>query len=330
MALLKRALPVALLLVSCHGASDGGAIEAYRFERAVRCDDDDCVTEGPIAARVERPAVTEGFAFLSLEVREDLLLYAELPFEGGVGHLEIELQGDEEPIVSYVERAAGEVVFVGETVSGVVEVPEVTLDDDCPCETGRLHLRFEDSGPDGSWGTDDDQVRQLDHGRFERGESFCIAPEGWELGDELEVRRVDRCPRSSPSPSPPPSPPPSDPYPSSGGSTSCDTSGCEADGASCDGGGSGGGCDSGSSGGCEGDSSGSCDGDSSGSCEGDSSGSCDGGGDTTCEGGGAVVPCRIPRGCGASLGDGRLQLVLFLLLIVVDLRRRSRGVARFA
>lgn len=322
MALLKRSLPLALALVSCHGASDGGQFEAHRFDRAVRCDESDCVSEGPIAVPVEQPPLTEGFAFLSLELREDLLLYAELPIDGGVGHLEIELRGDDEPLVSYVERVGGEVVFVGETVTGIVEVPEVALDDDCTCETGRLQLRFEDSGMDGLWGTDDDQVRQLDRGRFERGESFCVAPESWELDDELEVRRVDRCPRpSAPSPSPSP-PPPSDPYPSSGGSTSCDTSGCDADGASCDGGSSGGGCDSGSSGGCEGD--------SSASCEGDSSGSCDGGGSDTCTGDAALLPLRAPRGCGSGLGDGRLQLVLFLALIVVDLRRRARGVARAA
>jgi hypothetical protein len=34
---------------------------------------------------------------------------------------------------------------------------------------------------------------------------------------------------------------------------------------------------------------------------------------------------RVPGGCRGGLGDGRLQLVTFLALILVDLRRRSRG-----
>lgn len=64
------------------------------------------------------------------------LLYAEVPFADGMGHLEIALRGrGREPVVTYVERVAGEEVFVAERVMGLVEVPVVVLDGD-----GRLQL----------------------------------------------------------------------------------------------------------------------------------------------------------------------------------------------
>lgn len=304
----------ALVLVSCHGASEGGRVELERFERHVRCDDDGCSSE-PGNLWSERPAPVEGFAFLSLESTAGLLIYAEFPIDGGLAQLEIEVNEGQEPAVVYVERVDGDAVFVAGRVAGVIEVPDVVLDDDCGCQTGRFELRFWDEGEDGELNTEDDEVRQLGSGRFERGETFCLPSERFELDESLQVRRVDRCPR-----------PASTRPTSSGGSSSSDRSHTSHDTAACGGSSDGSASCDGSS--CEGGST-TCDGDSTASCEGDGGGcesddsaSCDGDSAETCA---TVVGStrRPPRG---GLRDGRLQFVLLLAAIVWDLRRRARCV----
>ena len=306
-------LALLTLLASCHGASEGGILEVDRFETAVRCDEAGCVMDDRVAELpVPFPTVSpvEGFAFLSLEIQEDLLIYAEIPAGDGLGHLEIELHGGADAEVSYVERVAGDEVFRSVRATGVLEVPFDPMAESCSCETGRMELRLFDAGDDGLLDTGDDRVRQLSGGRFSRGDEFCVATRRLQVGDTLEVRRVDRCPdrpASAPAPSAPPSPPPSSSPESE--PVSCDLGGCDT--TSCDGGSSSGGCDGdGSSG--------------SGGCAGDDSASCDGGGgDATCTGDAGALPARIPRGCRGGFGDGRFQLVFLLAVILVDLRRRA-------
>ena len=185
---------MALVLAACHGASDGGSLETQRFTEAVDCDDEGCTRPGG-AVLLEEPEPLEGFTFLSLEIVDDLLLYAELPIPGGMAHLEIELDGRREPAVSYVERVDDRQVFEAHRVTGVIEIPEVVLDEDCTCETGRFELRFQGYGPDGLPDTEDDPVRQLSRARFERGDTFCIPAEAFPVGGTLQVVSANRCVR---------------------------------------------------------------------------------------------------------------------------------------
>lgn len=294
-------------LVSCHGASDAGQVVAGRYEQPVRCEDDACYDEVTGAAMEDRSI--EGFAFLTSQEGDDVLVYAEFLLDEGAGYLEIDAR-EREGEVHYVEFSdAGEEIFRSAHAVGTLEIPADPLGEECGCITGRFELRLWDPGADEELGTRDDLVRHLATGRYSGGDDYCEPRVAFPVDDRLELRRVDRCPvradrrpgTAAPSEPRTPSSPPTE-------SASCDGSASE-------------GCESGSSSGCESDDSASCesDGGSSGSCEGDDSASCDGDSSSTCE---SVAGIRL-GGCRAGLGDGRLQLILFVWLALWTQRRRA-------
>ncbi len=301
-----------LASASCQGASDGGQVIAGRYERAVLCDDEACYDEAT-GALVEDRSI-EGFAFLASQDGDDLLVYGEFPLEDGAGYLEIDVQ-DGEGDVRYVELTGGEESFRSARAVGTLEIPADPLGEECGCITGRFQLRLSDPGGDGELDTSDDLVRHLTTGRYTGGDDYCEPRVAFPALDVLELRRVDRCPvradrrpgrAESSEPRPSPSSPPSDPV-------TCDGSASE-------------GCESGGSSGCESDESASCesDGGSSGSCEGDDSATCEGDSSSTCESAAGFRRGGCRAGLGAGLGDGRVQLILFVWLALWIQRRRAQ------
>jgi len=96
------------------------------------------------------------------------------------------------PRASYVERLGGQVVFTSSRVAGRIEL---SRDGACPCQTGRLELRFTAEGPDGQYGTADDSTRQISRGRLRRdGRPFCHAAEALPIREDVLVLGARVCP----------------------------------------------------------------------------------------------------------------------------------------
>jgi hypothetical protein len=96
------------------------------------------------------------------------------------------------PLAALVETRGGEVVFKSTAVAGRIEV---TRDDGCPCQTGRVELQFTSAGPDGVENTADDEVRSISRARLRRdGRPFCHQPEALAIKPGLLVVGTRSCP----------------------------------------------------------------------------------------------------------------------------------------
>ncbi|MCA9671310.1 MAG: hypothetical protein KC503_37190, partial [Myxococcales bacterium] len=98
------------------------------------------------------------------------------------------------PKVRYEEVAAdGTLVFRAQRASGRVEL---TIDDSCPCQTGRIELLLRDAGPDGKLDTPDDRLRRITRARLRRDDRpFCHRSEVLPIKEKLLVVGVRGCPR---------------------------------------------------------------------------------------------------------------------------------------